>query len=800
MLSSRWRKILNDLWGNKTRTLLIVLSIAVGLFAVGTIVSSQEILSAGMSTNYAEIVPSTGTIRTLELFDDSFVRSVQAMENIADADARRGLDARVETAPGEWAFFRVFGIADYNGMRINKVYPQEGPWPPPEREILIERAALSVIGAKVGDEILVEMPDKKQRWLRVAGVAHDMAQLPAQIDGTPYGYVTFETLDWFGQPKGYNELYIVSTRPDDAEFSAQVVNEVKNKAERTGYTIPLTMTAEPGQLPLDDILQAILMMMGILGLLSLFLSVFLIINTVSALLAQQKRQIGVIKAIGASTGQLMGMYLGMVIIYGLLALCLAIPSSGVGAKALSQFMAKMFNFDLSNMRTPPQAVALQCIVGILVPILASLYPFVANLRISAAEAMSSFQLGKGRFGKGAIDRLLAGHNLWFARYRLMRPALLALRNIFRSKGRLLLTLITLVLGGAIFVSVFSVQASLDRTINDLMKLWNFDAMVLFSRPYRIARIREAALEYPGVTEADAWQQLATRRVRDDGSEGKLLFMFATRPESDMVPGPTIVEGRWLVPEDENAIVVDALLFKDEPDLALGSDLVLKIDGREQQFHIVGVSLGVMSPMSYANLEFIADATGNSGRATTVLVRTEQHDIESINHTIVGLEEQFSQSGLQVSGTGTMAQELAEAHATFGIVVNLLMVMAVLLAIVGGLGLMGTMSINVLERTREIGVLRAIGASNRGVSRVFILEGVVIGLLSWLLGIVLAVPMGKMLSAAVGIPMMGVPLTFSYSVNGVWIWLLLISVLSAIASFIPARNASRLTVREVLAYE
>jgi putative ABC transport system permease protein len=149
---------------------------------------------------------------------------------------------------------------------------------------------------------------------------------------------------------------------------------------------------------------------------------------------------------------------------------------------------------------------------------------------------------------------------------------------------------------------------------------------------------------------------------------------------------------------------------------------------------------------------------------------------------------------------TINNERTEAEASFDAIVALLLVMAILLALVGGLGLMGTMSINVLERTREIGVLRAIGAPNRGVASVFILEGVVIGLMSWLMGALLAIPMSQGLNQALGQAVMGVPLTYSYSMPGLWLWLAIVILLSILASFIPARNASRLTVREVLAYE
>ncbi len=805
MVGSRWYKILNDLWGNKMRTILIVLSIAVGLFAVGTIVSAQTILSTEMDKSYAAINPSSGTVRTLELFDEDFVRSVRAMREVQDADARRTINARIQIGPGEWQNLIIFAIEDYDNMRVNKVWPHSGAWPPPEREILVERAAIDLLNAQVGDVVLIETPDEKKRELRIAGLAHDMAQLPAQIDGTPYAYISFDTLEWFGEPYGFNELYVVVEEPEGAsagskDYVQNIVNEVKNKAERNGLTIPMSMAAEPGQLPLDDILQAVLMLMGTLGVLSLFLSAFLIVNTVSALLTQQKRQIGVIKAVGARTGQAIGMYLVMVVIYGLVALSIAVPLSVTGSRELCRFMATLFNFDLGALNVPPHTLVIQVVVGLLVPVLASLYPFLANLRVTAAEAMSTYRMGKGRFGVGLIDRLLAGSNLWFARRVLMRPWLLSLRNTFRSKGRLALTLITLTLAGATFVSVFSVRDSLFRTIDDIMRLWNFDATIVLTRPYRTVKIEREAQRVPGVAKTDTWIQLAARRVRPDGDESGAIYLFAPRAGSDLINSPVIVQGRWLLPEDDNAVVVSTLMLKEEEDIALGDEIVLKIEGREKSYRVVGTCVGFMMPMAYVNHPYVAHTTGSVGRSSTLLVAAERHDPESVTETMTALETHFDDVGLRVDSVTTMVQERAEAEASFNIIVALLFIMSVLLAVVGGLGLMGTMSINVLERTREIGVLRAIGAPNGGVARVFIMESVFIGVMSWLVGSVLAFPMGKSLSDAVGITVMGTALSFSFSMTGVWLWLVVVVVLSALASFVPARNASRLTVREVLAYE
>lgn len=796
MISVRWYKVWNDLGGNKTRTALIVLSIAVGLFAVGMIVSTRAILATELHRSYAAIEPSSGSLRTLQLFDADFVQAVRALPGVAAVEPRRVLEVRAQVGPDTWVNLTLFAVADYDAMQVNKIRPQAGAWPPPERALLVERAALSLLNTQIGENLLIETADGKQRTLPVAGTAHDLAQLPAPIDGTPYAYISLETLKWLGEPYGFNALDIAAVDVTNPAAAQAAVNAVKDKAEKNGLTIPLSLTLEPGQLPVEDILQAVLLLMGILGLLALFLSAFLIINTVSALLTQQRRQIGVMKALGAQTSQLLSMYLVMVTTYGALALLLAVPLSSVGARGLSRFIAAMFNFDLSEVHVTPVALGLQLAVGLLTPALASLFPFLANLRITAAAAMSSYQVP--RHGAGA--QLLAGARLWFARNCLRRPLLLAARNTFRSRGRLALTLITLTLGSAIFISVFSVRASLFRTLDDLMRWWNFDTLVGLNYPYRVEKLLQTAQTAPGVVQSDVWLQLPTRRVRPDGSESEGIFMFAPRLDSTIEVMPALVAGRWLLPADENAIVVSAILLQDEPDLQLGSDLVLKLAGRERSFHIVGISQGVIAPLVYTSYSYVSRLVGEADRANAVLVIFDRRDPASIAAATARLEKHFEHAGLQVNSTQLTTAERAEAGAAFGVIIVLLLIMAVLLALVGGLGLMGTMSINVLERTREIGILRAIGAPHQGVALVFILEGLVIGGLSWLGGALLAFPLGHLLSNAVGQPLMGTPLTFSYAPAGAWLWLLSVLLLSAVASFIPARNAARLTVREVLAYE
>src|SRR5512143_836634 len=125
MLKPRWYKVFNDLRGNKTRTALIVISIAVGLFAIGMTASAQVILSEELAKGYAAINPSSGTIRTVEPFDEDFVRSIRRMPGVADADGRTNLmvrfqvksDGAATTQETRWRDLLLFAVPDYDAMR-----------------------------------------------------------------------------------------------------------------------------------------------------------------------------------------------------------------------------------------------------------------------------------------------------------------------------------------------------------------------------------------------------------------------------------------------------------------------------------------------------------------------------------------------------------------------------------------------------------------------------------------------------------------------------------------------------------
>lgn len=795
MISPRWRKVLADLWGNKSRTVLVVLSIAVGVFAVGMIAGSGQVMTRDLRAQYAATRPSSGQILTQDSFGYGLVETIRHLRPVADAEGRRTVWARYSAGPQEWRSIQLIALRDYRDIRVNTLRSMAGAYPPPARQLLLERSAVPVVGAKVGDELLIETADGRRRHMRVAGTVHDLSQISSFFRGVAYGYISMETLEWLGETRDFNQVdFTVAERQTDKAHVEQVGALIRGKIEGSGRAVLFTFIFDPGKHWADNSLQAMTLILGVLGALSLLLSGFLVINTVSSLLTQQIRQVGIMKAVGGRAGQITGMYLTTIVGFGALALLVAVPLGVIGARALAGFTGNLLNFEITGYSLSPRVLALQVATGLLVPVLAALYPVLSGVRTTVRQAISSYGLAEEGSGGGRLDRVIE-------RVRgVSRPVLLSLRNTFRRKARLTLTLVTLTLAGAIFIGILSVQRSLIGVLDGLFQYWNYDVQLDFSRSYRIEQLEREALRVPGVTAAESWSFRSSQRVRPDGTESEGIFLIALPADTKMLQ-PILLEGRWLLSEDENAVVVNTDLTKNEKDVRVGDELVLKVGTRETTWKVVGLVQGILSgPFAYANYDYAARTIRTYGRAERLQVVTERHDDAYTTAVSRAIEAHFRDLGIRMSSNLTIPQLRRMIAAQFNVIIFFLMIMAVLLAVVGGLGLMGTMSINVLERTREIGVMRAIGASDRAVVQIVMVEGVLIGILSWLIGALLAFPLGLALSNAVGQAFLNLPPAYKFSSLGVIIWLAIVTVLAAVASFLPAWNASRLTVRDVLAYE
>jgi len=278
-------------------------------------------------------------------------------------------------------------------------------------------------------------------------------------------------------------------------------------------------------------------------------------------------------------------------------------------------------------------------------------------------------------------------------------------------------------------------------------------------------------------------------------------MFGPPAGSELVD-PILVAGRWIRSDDVRKLAVSESALEYFPDLKPGDSVKLKIEGRNEIWEVVGIFRfadreGVLA---YAPYEYVSQMNNLANRSFSYRLVTDEHNRSYQDAKAEELDRYFREKGFKVRVAQAGRASLDSAVESLDTMVVFLLIMAILTAIVGSMGLTGTMGMNVLERTREIGIMRAIGADDRAVMRTVIGEGMVIGLISFMLAVILSFPFTYLLSTIVSLALFQSPIEVVFTFTGYGIWLGLVFALSAIASILPARNAARLTIREVLAYE
>ncbi len=801
----RWKKVLTDLWDNKARTLLVVLSIAIGVLAIGVIAGAYVIIDADMSVSYAAHNPANLELR-MQDFDTDLLDAVRHYHGIADAEARRAISLSVRPQGSEvWTKLDFIAVQDFKENRINLLTPVEGADQPHNGEILLEEDARDKLGVAPGDVVEVRLRDGTIKPLRVAGIVQDPTTSAADFLAAPLAYVPDDSLPDLHQPQTFNRLYItLDSGQDDEDHIREMLFTVKDKIEKSGYYVGFTRRSKTHQHPLASTVNAVLGILMALGVLIVFLSSSLIANTLSALLQQHMRHIGVMKLVGGRNYQVLGMYLVLMLAFGLLALLIAVPLGGQGAYGLALFIANSIGFALQGYRIVPLAFVAQIAVGLLVPLVAGLAPVLSGTRITVLQAISG---DPARFGGGVseslIDRTLLRLTQALARRGIHtpRPVLISIRNTFRNKRRLALTLFTLTMGGAIFISVFNVRTSLYRFVQQVGNYFLADVSVDFSKSYRIHKVESYIKQVPGVVAVEGWTYATAEILYPDGSLADNINILAPPANTSLV-SPLMVAGRWMRPDDVRKLVISESILDAYPDLQPGDTLRLKIEGKEETWEVVGIFkfVGLEGTLGYAPYEYLSRAQNRANRAFSYRVITEEHDRAYQNLMRQRLDASLRAHGFQVEDTTAGLASLDDASESLDILITFLLIMALLTATVGSMGLAGTMGMNVLERTREIGIMRAIGGTDTRIMGIVITEGLFIGLISWVLADILSVPFSYFLSGIVSRAIFNTPIQVVFTPTGFGLWLGLVIILSSLASVLPAYNAARLTIREVLAYE
>ncbi len=791
-------KIWHDLWANRGRTLRVVLIIAIGAFAVGTIFGGAEFMTKDVARTWQASAPATIGLFVEPPISES---TVDTLANVAGVEAIEGrFQATIQWRAGPsdpWQPALLVAVDDYQQQSLRTVSLVEGSWP--ERKMIgVQRG----YGLAVGQQVYLEIGDREQA-VTLNGTLYDPAHPPPFAMAQVMFFTTRQRFtELTGQP---NRSLVLATIPVYTEAEAgAVADRLQHELEKQDIEVSpalakpggfKTRINHPDRFISQDVLDGMIMIMQILALTTLVLGLFLVYNTVNAVLVEQVNQIGVMKAIGANSWQILLVYFSLVLVYATLALVVAVPLAALAAHGMRLALVSRFNMVPGPFEISTTALAVQVVVALMAPPLAALIPILAGASITVREAISTYGL---EGASGPLSRLLV--RLQF----LPRLATLTISNTFRNQKRVLLTEITLTGAGVIFMMVMNIQASITYTFEEVIfSIFEVNILLDLEEPARLGEIEQITYSHPNVESVEVWglgQGTARPAERPENNEDPVIRLRGV-PVPSQAYSPQLQAGRSLLSEDDYAIVLNQELAE-ELGVGVGDWITVDIPTRrESEWRVVGLIFEPMDQQAaLVPREALARELRQVGQGTAIRAGTVEQSAAAEATTVEELRAFYRRQGyeVQASTQDTSHRLVEEWLGRMSIIIVLLSVMAGLVSIAGAVALSGTLAINVVERTREIGVMRAIGASSTAVIGQFVGEGLILGWLSWLMAIPFSLPVGLLMVNTLG-RLINIDLVYRVSGTGMLYWLLLVTVLAAVASWLPAQKAAQTSVRESLAY-
>ena len=795
-------KIWRDLWVNKGRTLAVVLIIGLGAAAVGMIVSTRNLVIGSMNESWRSANPAMIILSTSPVVGDETLDVLRRIEGLEDVEGYSNSSAEWRPGPAEeWRPVALVARTDYPIRSYNKLELVEGIWPEDEA-LAVGRSTAEFFPVSPGSQVQIRADDSVHDVV-VTGVVDDQMVLPPSFGGAAQFYLTREALEDIAGMDGLNVIMARGPEYDEPALTS-IADQMQRKLERQGVdsfgASPFGgRVSDPERHFVQPLLDGVFLVLGVLSLLALLLSLLLVYNTISAIISQQIDQVGVMKAVGARTGQILVTYLMMVLGYSILAMIVALPLGALGGYALASFLAVSFNAEPGAFELDTAAVVAMLAIILIAPFGAALIPIISGSRITVNQAINTYGL---QAEPSMLDRSLARVQ------GMPRLILLTISNTFRKRGRVFLTQITLVLSGLIFMTVMSARDSVAFTYGELLfSILNFDVNLVLDEPQRNSQVEDVTLAHPDVKAVEMWA-LANATARPAGQpaaeddESALLFGVPLPTE---LYGFQMREGRWLLPDDEYAIVLNEQLAGD---IGVGVGDWITFDhgvSGETSWRVVGLLLDpIISNTAHVPREVVLRELGSAGKSSVIMIQTVRDDPASQIAAAKSLRQYMPDNQLDLNPSGIFGADTANEITTqslnnFGVILSMLMAMALVIALVGGIALSGSLSLNVIERRREIGVMRAIGASSASIGFLFAGEGLLLGLLSWLIAVPLSIPAGRAMTEALGLALNS-GIVYKFTLSGAIMWLIIVVLLALVASWLPVRSAVRISVRESLAYQ
>lgn len=778
-LGTSLRKAYRDLTRRRLRSLLTLGGIVIGVAGMVAIVSTSRNLVAVQRQAYAAASQADAAYWTWNA-PATFARAIEGLPNVAAAELRADFFTRWQVG-GRWRDIHLIGVEDFGQVRINRMKLVAGRFPGPG-ELLVEASALQIEPLAIGQQVLVRDRLGKDHVLTIGGFSRSPTALSAALTNVPVAYGSARSVRRMMDATGFNQLLV---RFRDFEAREETLRAIERLFDRRGLPRSASRVHDPRSFPGKRELDALMGVMFLFSGLGLLLSGFLVANTLSAITAEQVGEIGVMKALGGTRWQVLMTYLVAAALYGVGGTVVGLGlGTAVGAQLLAR-IARLGGLEV-GFQVSPAGLTLGALVGLGVTLLAGLLPAWIGTAISVKDALESHGITSS-YGQGQVERALV-------RVRGLSPlARMALRNLLRRAGRTGVTLGVVSLATAGLLAAASTRASVDGAIAQVFATYNADAWIWFGQS--MSSHFAASLEAdPDVVVAEPWiltdAWVAHRRVRLWGL-----------PADTRLYRPNLAAGRWYRPGEHDAVVVSADLAR-ERRVAVGQMVEVDVGEKTRAFRVVGIAIdnSIFLGSQVVGKAFISPRAANTLRglgdtADLFALKVAQPSPGGITDTLARLEWRFRRLR---PVTETAYEDMQAAQRPARVLSLALWGMVVLIAGIGIIGVVNTLTLNVTERRREIGVLRAIGAADVHLIEAFLAEGLALGIIGWLIGLGLGWAIGRAFVTVLSRTLF--PMAFAFRPTLVLVSLAFALSLVTVGSLGPALGAARLPAQEALRYE
>ncbi|MEY2562730.1 MAG: putative transport system permease protein [Verrucomicrobiota bacterium] len=788
-MKTQWRKIAGDFRAHRLQIVLIGIILVLGSAGVVAALNARAILAREIEKSYQR-ANAPDIILWFDKVEPQTLDLVRSRPGVAEVEARASGFTRVAGKAVEWFSMRLTVLRDFGNQKVNLVHQDAGKWPASDGGILIEQSGKALLQAAVGELVRVRTPVGGVASIPIAGFVHDPAVAPSTQDRVIYGYVTPATAALFGQNADLDQLLVrLQTRgsmSDVAEFADELSGWLKSK-----NVAPLRADALNNTHPHAALMSAMLRVLEVLAAIAFVCSAALAACMISLWMKREVRQVGIMKTLGARSSQLAWQYLALVAPLILLAVALAFPIGTAIGRWVVQYHQTMLNIDVADWSVPRPLVFAELAFALGIPFLAMAAPIVRAARISVRQAIQDPGIVPPSGPIVFTSRIIRipGNRRWT----------FALRNTFRRPWRLALTLLALSAGGALLLTAHHNYESLMRVIDSALASRGHDIEVQLQRPAPAAQLEAVARAVPEVEMAEAFRRAGVNLVADNESatvrEGRRILLSGY-PEGTRLLTLPLSEGRWPAPGELDAVVINRHVQTATPGLSLGREITVKFRERRSKVRVVGIAEEIGSPVIYAALPAFENITalGDASAVLRVKIKGDRQQLVA-----AALDQALLESRLTPSLINTKAEFRTSLEEHFAVVTGVMKMIALASALVGAISLIATVSLGVLERAREIGVIRALGARPRAVVAIFLVEGGAVALLSAVISIAGSLILARLLNCMaerqllhVAVPLyvsrIGLALLFSgffLVILGVWL---------------SVSRLLRLSVREALAYE